>query len=101
MRLLSSNGSKAERFYRALRIGKMREAEVAVAIAEYALSLPDGVRLSVYSPDIDVDAIDAVLRVETGRNVEYMEIQVTSTRNASINIGRLLATMEKYESIGA
>ena len=59
-----------EKFYRSLRIGKVREAEVAIAIAEHALLMPHNVRLSVYSPDIDIDAIDAVLRIETEQRIE-------------------------------
>jgi hypothetical protein len=92
---------KSERFYRSLRIGKIREAEVAVAISRYALTAPDGVRLSVYSPEIDIDAIDAILRIETERDVQFVEIQVTSTKPKSIRVDpRLLRSMKKYEQKG-
>ena len=90
-----------EQYYQRLRIGKIREAEVAVAIAEYALSLSPGVRLSLYSPDIDIDAIDAVLRVETDSSIQLLELQVTSAGVGRIQLSRLLRTMEKHDRMGS
>lgn len=66
----------ADKFYTPLRIGKITEFKVMNAISEYFLQTNNQLRISNYVPQIDIDAVDLILRAETIEKVFFIQVQI-------------------------